>query len=110
MSHKSFSTKPREPVTFDIDGERFTCHDQIPVTSLLDYASRLMPDASSQEVRFTASDVLDFFKLVMPEDEHERFMKFIDDPVRNVDLDTLGELLIFLVEAYGGRPTQPSSG
>ncbi len=50
-----------------------------------------------------------FFGEVMEADEHERFVKYVDDPGRNVDLQLLGEILQWLVGQYAQRPPSPPS-
>lgn len=123
MSHKSVSTRTavevRDPVTFDVDGEKFTCRDRIPVSALLRYSALLlsMPDRpedvtreEARDLAIKAVDILGFFQTALEPAEYERFQAFIDDPDRNVEIETLGTLLLFLVESYTDRPTKPSSG
>jgi hypothetical protein len=42
---------------------------------------------------------------ILPEDKDE-FMELIDDPDVAIPIETLADILIWLAEAYTGRPTQ----
>lgn len=111
--HKSFSTGGRrnEPITFDIDNEQFTCHDELAGTALLEYTSMLLVKGDNA-VGIQADAILKFFKDAMPAEEHERFRAFVDDPIRHVDIQLLGNIMVYLTEEFdrGSRPTQSSSG
>ena len=111
--HKSFEVKnidESEPLTFDLGGEEFTCHPEVQGKLILDII-RAASDEKDPDQRgmMMAVGVLDFFEKVMDAPEYERFNKLMEDPKRIVPMDTLSEIMSWLIEEYTDRPTQPSS-
>jgi hypothetical protein len=111
--HKSFEVKnvdDAEPLTFDLGGEEFTCHPEVQGKLILDII-RSAADEKDPDQRgmMMAVGVLDFFKKVMDASEYERFEKLMEDPKRIVPMDTLSEIMSWLIEEYTDRPTPPSS-
>ncbi len=111
--HKSFEVKnvdDSEPLSFDLGGEEFTCYPEVQGKMILDIirtaANENDPDARGMMM---AVGVLDFFEKVMDASEFERFTKLMEDPKRIVPMDTLSEIMSWLIEEYTDRPTQPSS-
>lgn len=103
--HKSFGVENpyanAEPVTFDIYGESFTCKAAVQGSALL----RFGVEASDN----SASAVMNFFRLVMDEENFERFEELIESDDKIVDAALLGEIAGYLVSEYSSRPTGPSS-
>lgn len=111
--HKSFEVQnvdDSEPLTFDLGGEEFTCYPEVQGKMILDIIKTAAsePDAE-QRGMMMAVGVLDFFEKVMDVSEYERFNKLMEDPKRIVKMDTLSEIMSWLIEQYTDRPTQPSS-
>jgi hypothetical protein len=111
--HKSFDViniDESEPLTFDLGGEEFMCYPEVQGKTILDIM-RIAADGD-EDTRgvLMAVSVLDFFEKVMPPEEHERFAKLMEDPKRIVPMDTLSEIMSWLIEEYTDRPTKPSSG
>lgn len=111
--HHSFTTRtaddpdaePLEPVSFDIDGERFTCRADLPGTLLFEHFARL-----GGGVVMSAGALLSFFEQAMEPAEYERFRKFCDDPDRDVDAQLLGDIYTHLLTEYNTlRPTKRPS-
>lgn len=101
--HRTFTTEAEEsaePITFDIDGEVFTCKGFVPGTVLIEYGALLL----SGEISIAASALLSFYSRVMEDGEAKRFMAFVEDPARKVDVQLLGRIMQFLLEEYGGLP------
>jgi hypothetical protein len=111
--HKSFKVvniDESEPLTFDLGGEEFTCYPEIQGKAILDIMRTAAEgDADTRGVMMAVS-VLDFFEKVMDASEYERFNKLMEDPKRIVPMDTLSEIMSWLIEEYTDRPTKPSSG
>lgn len=103
--HKSFgSANPyadREPVTFEIYDETFTCRPAVQGAELLKFGKDAVDNPNEA--------VLNFFQICMNEAEFIRFKDLMEDPDRIVDVQTLGEIAGFLVSEYTARPTEPSS-
>lgn len=117
--HRSFTTgnNPSEPVTFDIDGETFTCVDSMPGSVLLEHTRRL----TSDDVSVATGELLDMWSDVLDDEpgtdehgnptvsEHDRFRTFIDDPARRVDVQLLGQILQYVLGELARRPTDAPS-
>lgn len=107
--HKDFG-KPvlqdeMEPVSFDLYGKTFNCYKQIHGVTLL----RFVKEASSEDGARATEAMLTIFKRVMPSEEYARFEELCDDPDTVVPVETLGEIIGWLMEVYTGRPTEESS-
>lgn len=102
--HKSFTSKPRiqTPVTFELDGEAFTAKPAIPGALLLDFIA----DADSDDGGRAAQALIDFVTNVIVPDDRERFTQLVRDEERIVEIETLAEVVEFLVEEYASRPTE----
>ena len=102
--HKSFGGHKKKaiPLSFDLDGETFAVHSRLPGAALIDFASA----ATSEDVSKSTSATLEFFEGAMTDDEHARFNKFIRDPVREVEIEDLAEIVEWLIEEYTSRPTK----
>jgi hypothetical protein len=99
-------SKKRAPLFFELDGERFNCAPAVPVASLQEIARM-----SSTVTAANASDMLkEFFGVVMDADTKERIAVRMMDKVNPLDLDVAIDIMNWLLEEYGMRPTQPSSG
>lgn len=93
-----------EPVAFDLYGQTFNCYKQIHGVTLL----RFVKEANSEDGGRATSALLDVFQRVMPDEEYKRFEALCDDPETVVPVETLGEIVAWLMEVYAGRPTQQS--
>ncbi len=106
--HKDFgkpvNMEEMDPVSFDLYGETYNCYKQIHGVTLL----RFVQDANSEDGSKATSAMLDIFKRVMPKDEYARFEELCNDPETVVPVDTLGEIVGWLMEVYSERPTKQS--
>lgn len=99
--HRSFTTKPPEPLGFDIDGEEFTCFARIPGGTLLDIATA----ATSAGAEIGA--IAQFFEMTIIPEDQERFAKLIRSE-KGPDLVELRDIIMYLVEEYSNFPTGSS--
>ena len=98
----SGSDTPTEPISFKIHGEEFSCREAMQGKILLD----LVAKSADTENPAAAADVInDFFKVVLVPESYERFISLTTDPDRIVDVDTLTQIVGWLVEQYSDRPT-----
>ncbi len=106
--HKSFGS-PRneelEPITFDLYEEEFTARPEIQGVELL----RFSHNVSSDDQEAVTGALLDFFKTVLYDESYERLEELWHDPDRIVPIETLSDIVAFLVEEYTSRPTEASS-
>lgn len=98
-------TKKRSAVFFNLDGERFDCAPAVPVTSLQELANYAGEVNSNNAADFLQK----FFGLVMDADNQSRIAARMVDKTNPLDMDQALEIMHWLLEAYGMRPTQSSS-
>jgi hypothetical protein len=106
--HKDFG-KPvlpdeMEPVSFDLYGQTFQCYKQINGIALL----RFVKEANAEDGARATQALLDIFKRVMNDAEYDRFMELCEDPDTVVPVETLSDIISFLIEIYTDRPTKQS--
>lgn len=108
--HRSFTRTPRsqyeqpEPVTFDLDGEKFTCREALDAAAMYELGRRDLP-ATVAAVSFVKLCLVD-------DDEAARFEAALyagrDESV--VDEELLREIVRHVVGSLTARPTMRSSG
>lgn len=106
--HRSFTpaSVDQKPITFDILDEEFEARPALPGAVILDFiASSGGGDEGGGEV---AKKLLGFFERALTPESHERFAVLINDPDKAVDLETLSEIVGWLIEEYTSRPTRAS--
>lgn len=104
--HKDFGTGSSEiskdPVTFKLYGEEFSCRPAVQGKFFMDLAKLT---ASENELESVEAINL-FFSKIMEDSELERFNKLLDDPEKIVSIETLGDIVSWLMEVYTDRPNQ----
>lgn len=93
-----------ENLTFRLFGEEFTCYPAMPAKTLLDFVKKSASDNSAD----SADAVNLFFEKVLLPESYERFDALAQDPERIVTMETLGEIVSWIMEEYSNRPTQGS--
>jgi hypothetical protein len=91
-----------EPITFKIHGEDFECYPEIQGK----YLMQIMADSTSADPAAQTELVFDFFARVMKPESHERFNALLEDKERIVHVDTLTEIVTWLMEEYSDRPEE----
>jgi hypothetical protein len=94
------SAGEKEPVTFKLHDEEFSCREQLQGKTLLDLVSR----SSSEDPAESARTITMFFEQVLLEESYKRFDTLLNHPDKIVTVETLGEISGWLVEVYAGRP------
>lgn len=128
MAHRTFgNTAPtREPVTFTLTGvylrpddapddyqpevweEAFTCVPVAPAGVLDDLAASVTTDGKGNQI-FNAPSLLNFMRGVLVDADVPRMEALAHDKRRLLELQTLGELVMWLSEQLLGRPSTPAS-
>lgn len=108
MPHREFEAAHRnddDPITFSVDGEKFTC---VPVLSWTALAG-LVKTASEKDPAGMALQIGPFFDSVLVDEDVERFQKILGRKTNAVDIGLLTNIIQWLTEVYTGRPTSPPS-
>jgi hypothetical protein len=107
--HRSFAVKTRKDfakdndLTFDLGDETFNCVPELPGAVVLDFVA-----AADEGGGKSAGRILTFFDHAIVKDDQERFHTLIVDPERVVEMETLTDILAWLIEEYTARPTTAS--
>lgn len=106
MATKDF-TKQREAISFTVDPDTFRAYPAMSAQTLIDFA------AKSQNL--DADDgaaMIGVYQTVLAEvlepDSFERFTARMADRANPIDPNQVNDIVTWLFEQYGMRPTQPS--
>jgi hypothetical protein len=91
-----------EPISFKIYDEEFHCTPALQGKVLLGFVA----DSTSKDPAVQASVIERFFKYVLTEESLERFDALQDTRDKIVSVDTLGEIVAWVVEQYTNRPEE----
>lgn len=92
----------KEPISFKLHGEDFDCFPRLQGKTLLEFIEL----ANSENAGDSAKVTRTFFSKVMPAATYERFNALLDDADKIVTVDTLSEIIGWLIEEYSNRPNQ----
>lgn len=93
-----------EPISFKIHDEDFSCIPAIQGKVMLDLVAR----SQSENAAVQSETIVKFFDAVLEEESLARFNELLEDKHRVVSVETLGEIVAWLMEQYTNRPeSQP---
>lgn len=104
--HRSFHSKRDEnlaPLTFDLEEQNFEARPAIPGAVLLELVAH-----ASDEGAESAGAIVGFFEKALVAESYERFNVLVNDPDVIISIETLVEILSWLIEEYTSRPTSAS--
>jgi hypothetical protein len=105
---KDFS-RVRKPVEFVIDGDQFDCMQAIPAETLLEITTEFEKlDETEDSAQMMAAMKSVLRKFLLPR-SCEKFLGRMGDPEHPIELPQVNEVLMWLMEQYGLRPTKQSS-
>ena len=96
------SVADKEPVSFKLHEEEFFCVKHIQGKVLLELISK----SKSDDASVSAEIISNFFDYVLIDESAERFNKLLHDKEKIVHVETLSEIVGWLIESYGDRPNQ----
>lgn len=102
---KDFGTPKSEvvdPISFKLYDEEFHCMPSVQGRVLLSMVS----DSQSTDPSVIAGITDKFFGYVLTDESLERFNKLTTDKDKIVSVETLGEIVGWLVEQYSDRPEE----
>jgi hypothetical protein len=91
-----------EPLSFKIYDQEFRCVPQIQGKLLIS----LVSTSSSEDPIKAAQTITSFFDYVLLKDDKERFNELLESPDTIVSVETLSEIVAWLIEEYTNRPNQ----
>jgi hypothetical protein len=101
-------TRIRKPIEFTIDNDRFDAVSAIPAHVLMDMTTEFqaMDEGDPNEAIQAMMKVLELF--LMPA-SYTRFTDRMKDKQEPIEFPQVQEVIFWLLEEYGMRPTQQSS-
>lgn len=105
---KDFS-KRRTPKTFTIDGDTFEVASVLPAEVFVEFTTRFgeFQESDTWADNFRALDLA--IKLVMLPDSYTLLRKRLGDVANPIELEQMADIVLWLIDEYGLRPTQPPS-
>lgn len=101
-------TRKHERITFRIDADLFEAARALPGAVLTEFANRFQ-EIGSLPVGEQVSGILNAVGLVLLPESAAQFSKRLSDLENPVELEQSMEVMMWLLEKYGLRPTRPSS-
>jgi hypothetical protein len=95
----------REPPTFTLAGEKFTCLPVAPAGALNDLVAGI-GEIDGNTV-YSAPNLIAFCEAVLVEGDEKRFRKVVHSKKTVVPIETLGDVVMWLAEVLVDRPTEP---
>jgi len=89
-----------EPLSFKLHDEEFRCLPQIQGKVLLD----MVADSQGEDNKLAAELINRFFAKTLEPESFTRFVNLLESE-KIVSVDTLGEIVSWMVEQYSSRPT-----
>jgi hypothetical protein len=104
---KDFS-RARKRLVFRIDDDLFEAATALPGRTLAAFATRFA-DIQETPVAQQLNVFADALGMVLLPDSNALFQKRLDDLTNPIELEQASDVIVWLMEAYGLRPTEPSS-
>lgn len=101
-------TRAHERIRFRIDADTFEAARALPGRTLTEFGKRFS-DIGKLPVDQQVDGILEALGLVLLPDSAARISKRLGDLENPVELEQAMEVIMWLLERYGLRPTQPSS-
>lgn len=105
---KDFSRK-RKRLLFRIDDDVFEAATALPGKTLARFATRFT-DIEKTPLGEQLNVFADALGMVLLPDSNSLFQERLDDLANPIELEQASDVIQWLLEAYGLRPTEPSSG
>lgn len=110
MAEMKDFTKKRDDVTFRIDDDVFHAARGVPAEVLMDFATQFSGMGLNTPVDEQLKAFRGVFELVLLPESLERFTARMRDRENPIEIDQCEEIITWLMERYGLRPTElPSS-
>jgi hypothetical protein len=101
-------TRARERLQFTIDDDTFEATPALPGQTLTEFARRFT-DIQNAPTESKLHIITDVLSMVLLPDSAALFSKRFSDLKSPIELDQATDVLVWILEQYGLRPTRPSS-
>lgn len=93
----------KEPVSFKLHDEEFTCVPEVQGKVLLDLVAK---SNNENDPAAAAAIISTFFETVLHDESYARFDALLKSKDKIVNMETLADITSWLVEEYTGRPEE----
>ncbi len=104
---KSF-TRDRHPIEFEIDGEKFDAVQAIPADVLMDMTNGFQ-NMDEGDTKASINAMLTVLEKFLLPNSFRRFRERMGSQEQPIELPQVEEVVLWLMEQYGMRPTEQSS-
>lgn len=101
-------SRPRKRLTFTIDGETFEAAPVLPGDIYAEFVTRYNGTATTDTYQQQHDLLKGALALALLPESYDRFANRLKDKANPIDDDQMADVILWLLEAYGLRPTQPS--
>jgi len=99
-------TKKRTPITFRVDEDTFEAAPAIPAEVLTDFAVKFA-DVESLPALKRVEALAEVLEMILKPASFELMKSRMKDKEQPIEIDQLNDIIAWLMEQYGQRPTQP---
>lgn len=101
-------TKQRTRLVFNIDDDLFEAASVLPGDVFAEFVTRYNGTGADQTYQQQHDQLKQALELALLPESYKRFSERLQDKSNPIDDDQLSEVILWLLEAYGMRPTRPS--
>lgn len=105
MTMRDF-TRERKKIEFQVDDDVFTAKSPIPAQTLIDFAAKFTSLGQASTVAEQLEAFNGVLELVLMPASLEVFRRRMSDPDEPIAIDQVEEIITWLFEEYGLRPTE----
>ena len=110
MTEMKDFTKKRGDISFRVDDDVFHAAPGVPAEVLLDFATQFTGMGPGSPVDEQLKAFRGVFELVLLPESLERFNERMRDRANPIEIDQVEDIITWLMEQYGLRPTELPSG
>lgn len=108
MSEIKDFTRERKRLHFRIDGDDFEAASAIPAEIYVEFVTRYEGLDDTESIQGQLQHLVSALELVLLPESFALFYERLKDRARPIDIDQAADVVLWLMEEYGMRPTQPS--
>lgn len=101
-------SRPRKRLTFTIDDELFEAAPVLPGDIYAEFVTRYNGTVDTKTYQQQHDLLKSAIGLALIPESYDRFAARLQDKTNPIDADQMSDVIIWLLEAYGLRPTEPS--
>jgi hypothetical protein len=98
-------TRERPSISFEVDGDVFRAAPAVPAGTLVEFGTRYADVRSGRGVGEQFETLYSVLELVLLPDSYKLLGSRLVDRERPVDLSQLNDIIVWLLDQYGLRPT-----